>query len=526
VLAQATVRAAETLLYRKASDAEVVDTITSFDVRHVGCVEKRGRDRYTIVVDGARAKEVGWIVGQTLAFSLDGRRFTYTTQHDGLTFVAVGDVPGAVPGASGGAAPAGRSEELAVVEDKGYYMAGRVAFSPDGARHAYRAKLYRGGPSVLVLDGKEGQPFDSPAGRADEDADDLQMTFSKDGRQFAHRARWGGKQSFVVNGVPGPAYDAVVAFVFSADGKRWAYRARVGKEAFVVSGGEGWAAKGNPPSTTPAAVPDPGSTVAASAPAHREHKRYDMVYAMTFSPDGRHLAYAADVGGKQMLVMNETEFRKYDGLGDVQFSPDGRRIGITTQTRAADGAEQWQCFVDGKGAAFYEGIGRLHFSPDGKHLAYAAGRSTSEGGRRQFVVTDGKEGPPFEGVGTVAFSPDGSRVAYAALAGGEKVLVIDGRRFGPAGFFAFSPDGRRVAHALPRPQERWVLAIDGVEARRADGQGRDVDAEYHGFPLGSRIVFDQPAVARTILGRGDELIRVELSVEPKQESARSLAPSP
>jgi hypothetical protein len=377
-LARATVRSTETLLYRKSKDAEVIDTITSFDVRHVGCVERRGRDRYTVVIDGVRSKEIGWVVGQTLAFSLDGGRFTYTTQHDGLTFVAVGDVPGA----GGGAGSAERPEELTSVEGKGYYMAGRVAFSPDGARHAYRAKLYRGGPSVMVLDGKEGQPFDSPTGRTDEDADDLQMTFSKDGRQFAHRARWGGKQSFVVNGVPGPAYDAVVAFVFSADGKRWAYRARVGKEAFVVTGGEGWAPKGAPASTAPVA-PDPGSASTASASSHREHKRYDMVYAMTFSPDGRHLAYAAQVGAKQMLVMNESEFRKYDGLGDILFSPDGRRIGITTQTRAADGAEQWQCVVDGKGAAFYEGIGRLHFSPDGKHVRYGAGRSTGEGGRRR-----------------------------------------------------------------------------------------------------------------------------------------------
>jgi hypothetical protein len=55
--------------------------------------------------------------------------------------------------------------------------------------------------------------------------------------------------------------------------------------------------------------------------------------------------------------------------------------------------------------------------------------------------------------------------------------------------------------------------MDGVEARRVNGSGKLVEAEYHGFPLGSRIVFDQPAAARTILGRGDELIRVELKAE-------------
>src|SRR5688572_4246627 len=336
----AAVRAAAAVLYRKPADVTVVDTITSFDVRHIGCVEALGRDRYNVVIDGVRGKELGWVVGQTLAFSLDGRRFTYTTQHDGLTFVAVGDVPPA------GSNPATRPAELNAAEGKGYYMTGRVAFSPDGSRHAYRARLHRGGPSVMVLDGREGQPFDSPVGRAEEDADDVQMTFSKDGRHFAHRARWGGKQAFVVDGVLGPAFDAVVAFVFSADGTRWAYRARVGKEAFVVTGGEGWAAKGG---ATPAGATPAGATPAGTAPAgsasssvHKEHKRYDMVYAMTFSPDGRHLAYAADVGGKQMLVMNETEFRKYDGLGDIAFSPDSRRIGITTQTRAENGAEQWQ----------------------------------------------------------------------------------------------------------------------------------------------------------------------------------------
>src|SRR5688500_16692503 len=67
-LARQTVRATETVLYRKPKDALVADTITSFDVRHVGCVEMRGRDRYTIVIDGVRGREIGWVVGQTLAF--------------------------------------------------------------------------------------------------------------------------------------------------------------------------------------------------------------------------------------------------------------------------------------------------------------------------------------------------------------------------------------------------------------------------------------------------------------------------
>ncbi len=79
--------------------------------------------------------------------------------------------------------------------------------------------------------------------------------------------------------------------------------------------------------------------------------RYSFVYPITFSPDGKRLAY---------VVHNPRPFVVVDG-------------------------------VEGKQ---YDGVESLIFSPDSNHFAYMA-----ELGGRKFVVVDGVEGKPY---GTMA----------------------------------------------------------------------------------------------------------------------------
>ncbi len=481
--ATSTVRAEETVLYSIPDGVQVADTVASPDARHVACVESRPKDAgavegtraarervYTVAVDGRRGSVYEWVVGRSLTFSPDGSRYAFEVSHDGRIFVVAGPTDGSAPAQEG----------------LGFFMVARVTFSPDGKRLAYRVRPERVGASVMVVDGRSGEAFDPAPDLAKEADDDAESIFSKDGRRFAFRAWHGGKQLFVIDGTPGTPYDEVRKLVFSTDGNHYGYlvRNREGgaDRFFVVFDG-------------------------------KEQPRYDLVAGLVMAPDGRRFAYAAQRAGKQMLVVNDKAYKPYDGLGDIAMSPDGRRLAVSALS-----GKQWVPIVDGKEAAPLDGIGRFIYSADGRHIAYAASH-----GKKQAVVVDGREGPAFDVVGTLTFSPDGARLAYGAAdaaLGDGRFLVVDDKVLGPAGLFSFSPDGRHVAHAVPlsgQPGagEKWGLSIDGAAAVRADkAGGQDVPAAYEGFPLGNRLIWDGPAGARAIGGRGKDLLRVELRLTP------------
>lgn len=451
----------ETLLYTLTPDPRVAEVVGDADGRRLAAVEVRAGatqdvSRFSVAVNGKRGKDYEWIVGRSLGFSPDGSRLTFQTQHDRLMFVAL--------------APA--ADAAAAAEGKGYYLTGRVVFSPDGRRYAYWAKSRKDGRSIMVVDGAE-QP-----GEYDE-ISDAETAFSPDGKRLAFRATIGGRHVVVLDGVPGPPCDVALGPVFSSDGGRFAYRAKTGNDCYVVLDG-------------------------------KEGPRFEVVAGLTFATGGRRFAYVGGRAGKQMLVVDTgpkgqqaaKEYLPYDGLGDLAFSPDGRRLGITTQT-----ANRWRAVIDGKEGPPYDGTGRIFFSPDSRRTAYLAGQ-----GGRQFMVIDGVPGPPLDGVGSVfAFSPDGGRFAYAAVRDGQPILMVDHAPYAPVGLFAFSPDGRHLAHAVNRPGDKFVLAVDNVPA----------SAEFNGFPPGGRIQWDSPAVAGVIIARntpdggGVQLIRVEVTVGGK-----------
>lgn len=439
----------ETVLYHLPQGIRVADTTASPDARHVGCVELRPDKRFTVVVDGVRSKDLEWIVGHSFRFSADSSHFGYETQHDLKVFVATGTT----------------ADPASAVEGKGYYLTGPLLFSPDGAHTAYWAQAERAGKVVMVVDGRESEPYDAIG--------DRETLFSPDGRHLAYQATRGKQQLFVVDGKPGPAYDAALGVMFSSDSARIAYRAKRGDEAFAVLDGH-------------------------------EGPHYEMVARLLFSPDGRRFAYIAGRGGKQMLLLDDApagapkprEFLPFDGMGDLAFSPDSRRLCTVVKQNG-----KWRAVVDGKEGPPYDGLGMLIFSPDSKRLAYVAGKAD-----RQYLVVDGKESAPFIGIGTYQFSPDSAHVLYAALAGvggEERILVRDDAPFAPAGLFAFSPDSRHIAHAIPRPGGRWSLALDRTPIASPHG-------DYDGFPSNSDLVFDGPRTVRTIVGRSGELLRVEM----------------
>jgi len=322
---------------------------------------------------------------------------------------------------------------------------------------------------------------------------------SPDGRRVAYLDEADGKQWLVVNGKPEARFDAVLpdTVAFSADGRRLAYVARTGEKKVVVVDGLAGKAYDD---LTKIAVPSLSSDLLGLPDAGSGgDQQMDYVERITFSPDGKHVAYAgksadgwhlvvdgkegtayaelgvpffspnsarlacmATVGGEQLLLCDGKEGKRYARIIDPLFSPDGAKLAY----RAKLGEQRCLVIEEAAGAAA-DAISAVTFSPDGKHLAYAAVRDG-----RQMVIVDGQAGTAYDEVQAVRFSPDGARLAYIARVGGEQMVVVDrreGQRYPHIDLPpVFSPDGRHLAYAAHTP-EGSVLVSDGVEGQHALG---------------------------------------------------------
>ena len=114
--------------------------------------------------------------------------------------------------------------------------------------------------------------------------------------------------------------------------------------------------------------------------------------------DGRHIAYVARSGQKQVVIVDAQAGVEYDAIGKpLLFSPDGKRIAY-----AALKAGNWLVVVDGLEGGQYDGIGTMTFDPDGKRVAYGATK-----GGKWVVVVDRHEGAEYDGIaeGSPIFTP-------------------------------------------------------------------------------------------------------------------------
>jgi hypothetical protein len=124
---------------------------------------------------------------------------------------------------------------------------------------------------------------------------------------------------------------------------------------------------------------------------------YDDAGLQTFSPDGHHLAYVAENGGKtvQGLVLNGAwrvvldgmELGVYDGIGD------GINITYLTAIDPENGQHGVMINTNEEGANATMDLNVLTFSPDSRHLAFVV---HSQG--EAFVVLDGKDGHHYEDI--------------------------------------------------------------------------------------------------------------------------------
>jgi len=264
-----------------------------------------------LVYDGVEKREVDGRIG--IVFSRDDQRLAYTVFQPGA---------GQPPSKTG---PHGKARVVIDGTDgREYDWVGHVTFSQDGRRVAYTAISDQRG--VVVVDGVEGQPFDSsferpggyptfrPNGKLAYAQQRRKRTvggaiFKKAGMadDYASRA--------IIGSIEGKEYSEVHDVAFSPDGSRFGYVAarisgRDRKEQAVVDG--------------------------------LENREYGEVRSLAFSPNGRQVAYVARRGEESIVVIGGAERYTFATIGDIFFTPDGEHLAFW-----AGSGPDWFLVVDG-----------------------------------------------------------------------------------------------------------------------------------------------------------------------------------
>jgi DNA-binding beta-propeller fold protein YncE len=343
------------------------------------------------------------------------------------------------------------------------------------------------------------------------------MFFTPDKRHVIQVQQDGSSKTVFYDGQPlGPEFSALLmdySFVASSTGLRTAYA--VGQEdpsnPCVTCGPQGkWHA------------------VIDGVPSHE----YDKVIGLSFSPDERHVAFAAitkKLDSKQpqskdewAIVVDRQETPiPYEALSykSPAYTPDGRLVYIAKK------GDKAVVVVDGKEQQAYDKIGQAIpiFSEDGRSIAYSArnmgspevvilnGKAGpgfdyippmslvfSHDGRLAYgarydnqmwsVVVDGKLGRQYDQVDKIVFSPKGDHFAYNAQRGSKWYLVVDGREVVDGellskGFAVFSPDGTRIAHAI-RQNGKWKVIVVATDdsSQQSGNSVVTIGEEYNSEP--------------------------------------------
>lgn len=439
-------------------------------------------------------------------------------------------------------------------EGKKYQNIDCGAFSPDSRRIAYTArKAYN--QAFLVVDGVEGKQYNGA----------FTPIFSPDSKHIAYMARLKHEEDYrtgklkqswtvVLDGIEGDEYDKVGNLLFSLDSKRLFYSAiKDGKEFAIINGNKSIGYDASLKKFSFLGISSGG-------------KYWKNNILGIFSPDSMRLAYIAMRGKKWHVVVDGKEGNGYDAIGEwfwegfnyMIFSPDSKRIAYKAKR-----GDKWFVVVDGVEGEEYDAIGspleghHIVFSPDGKRVGYKAKR-----GDKSFIVIDGIKGKQYDECSNPSFSRDSWHVAYKARRGKKEFSVIDGVEGEEYDYVWsidwFTPDSKRVIYIARRcktegPQSKFARAIwkvlspksckdfvvvNGIEhvsydfiytatfsldskniAYSAERRGKvfvivnNIEGEkYDGFIKGSKLVFDNNNSLHTLVIRGEEFLRSEMSI--------------
>jgi hypothetical protein len=288
-----------------------------------------------------------------------------------------------------------------------------VTFSRDGRRMGVVAKV-RGFWTVIVDDREVSSGDDAGP-----------VVFDRSGRHVAASIKGGSMWHVMRDETVGDGHLGIAAgsLVFSRDGARLGFAAGSSAEGrYVVVDG------------TPSPL---WSDVS--------------VDSSLFSPDGRHTAcWVSSRGSWRLLVDDTVATSDVSRPGLVTFSEDGRHLAFTEWV-GRNGP--WRVVCDGVPGPLFDEVGIPRLIGAGPRLVY-----TARTGNCQRVVVDGVPGPCFEQVGVPAATPDGRHVAYVAAEPGPRAwAIVDGQR-GPtfeailSACPAFGPDGGLQYFAVSRSE--------------------------------------------------------------------------
>jgi hypothetical protein len=235
--------------------------------------------------------------------------------------------------------------------------------------------------------------------------------------------------------------------------------------------------------------------------------------ALTFSPDGQHLAYIArldptpDASVEYTVVVDGREHGRYISVQAPVLDLEARNVGFTAQERygptvaVVNGVAQsdndtavtgtvrvsrsggrfayverndarMRVVADGVPHPWYDFVSpaSLTFSPDGRHLGYVAGNSFP------LFILDGSAVGESEAALSLAFDSAGSAVAWTINDGLRWRLrarypgrVIDRELEEVPLSLLFSPGGEHLAMTLRRPLGTTLVTLDDSVVAEPDG---------------------------------------------------------
>ncbi len=253
----------------------------------------------------------------------------------------------------------------------------------------------------------------------------VQAVFSPPGDHLAfvemdEPAGRSGQRRIVIDGTAGPWFsgtrNAPGAMQFSPDGRRFAF------QGVGVKGQARWVVDDQPQQWT-YEVRD------LSLARLRGIGVVERPLLACFSPDSRRFAYAADVLGKGVAVLeDDVAGPRFTRVGMPVFSPDSHRLAYIAETSS----KTFSVVVDGAPWPDWRAswVSDPVFSPDSRRVAVTF--LMEEGGllrkrRMAGCVVDGRILAVLDGddVRKPMFSPDGDRVAWLIGSGDVFEVVVD-----------------------------------------------------------------------------------------------------
>ena len=248
----------------------------------------------------------------------------------------------------------------------------------------------------------------------------LDVKFSHDGRHYAFVGTRKGQQIPVIDGIERPAAQQIGEIALSPTGDSYAYVAKDSTKSRLIRDGKEVASNEN------------------------------YIGSLTYSPDGRQLAWITDIGhgyaqflnGKQLTPREGDDPKAFQQIHRFRFSTDSKHYayiqGADSDVRIVRDGRVEAIFKEISGGVVQD----IDFTPDSKRLAVAFGGiwSTQVG-----FIRDGKVVPAGPASGTTQagqfiWSPNSKHFATAVWRANKTYAVLDGQEM-PEHVYAFSKPG-------------------------------------------------------------------------------------